>query len=112
MKTLTGGKVMSIEKGKRRQYSAEEKFQIVEEGRLPDTTISAVCRRYQVSSSQYYRWAKQVREGGLAALKQGGVGDKRQAANEAAYEEEIQRLQAVITELTKENLDLKKGRWA
>jgi transposase len=103
---------MTIKQRKRRQYSADDKYRIVEEGRLSDTTISEVCRRNQISSSQYYRWAKLVRDGGLAALKSGGVGNKRQAAKDAAYEEEIQRLQAVITELTKENLELKKGRWA
>jgi transposase len=82
---------------RRRRFSAEEKLRIVEEGRQSGATVSEVCRRNQIASSQFYKWEKQVREGALA----------RQETLKA----ELQRLQAVVAEVVAENLELKEGRW-
>jgi transposase len=95
----------------RRRFSAEEKLRIVEEGRQSGATISEVCRRNQIASSQFYKWEKQAREGALARLKNGKAGRKTDEATQAALKAELQRLQAVVAEVVAENLELKKGRW-
>jgi transposase len=95
---------------RRRQWSAEEKLRIIEEGRQASSTISEVCRRYSVATGQFYAWEKLARQGALDALREGKRGRKKDNPT-AQREVEIQRLQAVVTELSVENLALKRGRW-
>jgi transposase len=44
--------------GGRRQYSDEAKRRIVEESCQPDVSVSAVARRYGVTSSLLFRWRR------------------------------------------------------
>jgi len=62
--------------GKRR-FSAEEKFQILEEGRAPGASIAEVCRRHQISSTLFYLWEKQAKKAALEVLRGNGNGRKR-----------------------------------
>jgi transposase len=91
----------------KRHFSPEEKYRILEEGRQPGGSIAEVCRRYQVSSSLFYKWEAEARRGALAALA--GKKGKGKADNEKQHlQEKISRLRAVISEITEENLGLKK----
>jgi transposase-like protein len=97
-----------MERKQGRRLSAEEKLKLVEEGRRAGVTISEVCRRHQVSHAQFYRWERLARQGSLEALRFGA----RRASNgkhELVLMNEINCLRAVVTELTVENLTLKKG---
>ncbi len=95
---------------KRRHWKAEEKFQMLEEGRKTDSTVSEVCRRYGIGIGQFYAWEKHARQGALAALRNGKRGRKESKQAET-LKSEVERLRAVIAELSMENLELKKGRW-
>lgn len=95
---------------KRRRWSAEEKLRILEEARQADQTVSAVCRHYQIAPGQFYAWEKQARQGSLEALRNGQGGRKRTDPSQR-LQAEIERLRAVVTELSAENLQLKKGLW-
>jgi transposase len=95
---------------KRRRWSAEEKLRILEEARQADQTVSAVCRHYQIAPGQFYVWEKQARQGALEGLRNGQRGRKR-ADPSQRLQAEIERLRAVVTELSAENLQLKKGLW-
>ncbi len=48
---------------KKKQFSSDEKLQIVMEGMRQDTTLTEVCRRYGVYHSDYYRWRDRVFSG-------------------------------------------------
>jgi transposase len=96
---------MSGKKG-RRQRSAAEKLRIVLAGQDGGTKLSELCRREGIAPSQYHQWKKQLQAGASAAFeKKASVAEEQSAA-------EIQRLKNVIAEITAENLELKKGRWA
>ena len=94
---------------KRRHWKAEEKLQMIEEARKTDGTVSEVCRRYGIGTGQFYAWEKHARQGALAALRNGKRG-RKESKQEETLKSEVERLRAVIVELSMENLELKKGR--
>lgn len=49
------------------ERSAEEKWQIVQEG-LKSGHISETCRRYRIAQTLYYRWRDEAEQGAKAAL--------------------------------------------
>lgn len=51
----------------KRQWTAEEKMQIVLAGLMPEANIAAICREHQISQSQFYRWRDAFLKGGKAA---------------------------------------------
>jgi len=98
-------------RSKKREFTAEEKLQILEEARQPNTTVAEVLRRHRVDPSTFYRWEQQVKEAAREALGR----DRRRPESEA-NEREIERLRAevakkswIIAEVIEENLDLKKN---
>ena len=113
---------------KRRHWKAEEKLRIQafrkslskkgEEARKTDSTVSQVCRRYGIGTGQFYTWEKHARQGALAALRNGKRGRKESKREDLCFgyrvallKSEVDKLRAVIAELSMENLELKKGRW-
>ena len=94
----------------RRKWSAEEKLRILEEARQTGQAVAEVCRRYQIAPTQFYLWEKQARDGALQALAARTRG-RKPAPAEARLAAELERMRAAVTELTLENLELKKGRW-
>jgi len=94
----------------RRQWTAEEKLRIIAEARQSGQTVSEVCRHHQVAPGQLYAWEKQARLGALEALRHSQRGRKL-ADPLAPFQAEVERLRAVISELSVENLQLKRGLW-
>ena len=92
------------------RQSAEQKLQILEEARAPNTTVAEVLRRHQLDATTFYRWEREAKAAMLAAL-----GEKPRATADAQARE-IERLKAdvekksrIIAEVVEENLALKKG---
>jgi transposase len=52
--------------GRRRQWSAEQKAQIVAESLVPGAIVTDVARRWQVCPQQVFGWRRQARAGLLA----------------------------------------------
>jgi transposase-like protein len=94
----------------RRRWTAEVKLGIIEEARQTPCTVSEVCRRHGVATGQFYTWEKQARQGALEALRHGKRGRKKNSTT-AQLQAEIERLRAVVAELSAENLELKRGPW-
>lgn len=94
----------------RRRWTAAEKLRILEEARQTGQTVSEICRRHQIASGQFYAWEKQARQGALEALRHGPRGRQRSDPT-IPLQAEIERLRTVVTELSVENLQLKKGLW-
>lgn len=94
----------------KRQFTAEEKLQILEEARQPNTTVAEVLRRHQVDPTTFYRWEQQAKD----AVREAMSRDRRRTEADAK-DREIERLRAdlakksrIIAEVIEENLDLKK----
>jgi transposase-like protein len=92
----------------RRQWTPEEKLQVVREARQADQTVSDVCRRHGIAVGQFYLWEKQSTQGALDALRQAKRG-RKPTSLDTILQAEVQRLRVVVTELSVENLQLKKG---
>ena len=95
----------------RRQFSADTKLQILKEGRSTSLSVSQVCEQYQISPTLFYQWERQADQAALKALNGQPRGRKKVRPAEEQLLSEVQRLQAVIAELSAENLQLKRGHW-
>jgi transposase len=104
-----GEQVMKdIRRATRRQFSAEEKIRIVLEGLRGEESISELCRREGIASSQYYGWSKEFLDAGKRRL----AGDTARAATSDEVKElrrEAQALKEAVADLTLENRLLKKS---
>lgn len=92
----------------RRRWTAEEKLQILKEARQTATTVSEVCRRHGIAVGQFYAWEKMARQGALEALRKQQPGRKKPDL-QVQYQAELERLRAAVTELSLDNLQLKRG---
>ena len=80
----------------------EEKARIVMEVLSSSSTISEICRKYNVASSAVYKWRDELIAGGTAAMEHG------RSTVEASLTREINELKEIIGELTIANETLKK----
>lgn len=90
---------------KRRKWSAAKKLEIVLAGMEAGADISELCRREGLSPTQYYSWKKLLL--GSAEAVYGGKRKDDPAVSDPK-EQELNRMRAVIAEITAENLELKK----
>jgi len=97
-----------MDRHQNRRLTAEEKLRVVEEGRQSGAAISEVCRRHRIHHTQFYRWERLARQGALEALRNGSR-KPRNGKHEEWLLNELNRLRAVVAELTAENLALKRG---
>jgi len=88
----------------RRKWSASEKLRIVIAG-MQAGDIAELCRREGIGATQYYGWKKQLLGSAEAIFD---VRGQKPSRKEARLERDTRRMQAVIAEITAENLDLKK----
>lgn len=91
-----------------RRFTAEQKIEILREADQPGVTVSEVCRRHGLSPSVLYRWRAVAQGGSAVALKRDAQRTPRKDDAEARHKAEIDRLRAVVAEITAENLELKK----
>ena len=90
---------------KRKQYTSEFKFKAVLESFQRDTTIEAVCRKFDVPNSVMSRWRQEFQQHGPAAFE-----IKRKEQSTPAPGESPEELKRIIGELTVQNELLKKSR--
>ena len=100
--------VRDIRRRTRKQYSAEEKIQIVLEGLHDDESIAALCRREGIAESLYYSWSKEFLEAGKRRL----AGDTARQANTTEVRDlrrEMRDMKGPVADLTLENRLFKKS---
>ena len=90
-----------MSKREHRRFTAEQKLEILREADQPGVTVSEVCRRHGLAASVFYRWR-------AVALKRDAQRTPRKDDPEARHKAEMERMRAVIAEITAENLELKK----
>jgi transposase-like protein len=96
----------------RRQFAPTTKVQILKEGRASNTPLSQVCEQYAISPTLFYQWERIAEQASLTAFAGQKRGRKKLRPSEEQLLAEVQRLREVIAELSSENLQLKKRRWA
>lgn len=89
---------------RRRRWRPEEKLRIVLAGLEGTIEVSELCRREGINPTQYYGWKKQL----MNSAGQVFSVDKKQSSADDRVAAELRRKDAVIAEITAENLDLKK----
>jgi transposase-like protein len=97
-----------MSKREHRRFTAEQKLEILREADQPGVTVSEVCRRHGLAASVFYRWRAVAQGGSAVALKRDAHRTPRKDDPEARHKAEIERMRAVIAEITAENLELKK----
>src|SRR3989338_110999 len=93
----------------RKQYSSEVKFKIVKEALTTDQGVSEVCKKYGVSTAQFYRWQDIFFESALEGFgrKKKGASAGEIRAVEVLKAENV-RMKDVIAEIAAENIEFKK----
>lgn len=96
--------------GKRRHFSPEKKVEILREHLKNKVPISELCEKYGLHPNLFYRWEKELFEGGVDIFS--GLPRKRngkEPAFERKLKAKVQQMQEVIAWLTQENIELKKN---
>lgn len=88
---------------KRDKYTSKQKLEIVLEGLREETSITELCRKYEISSSMYYKWRDLfLRKGEEIFANRGNF------ASERVYIDKIREMERVIGRLVLENEVFKK----
>ena len=97
-----------MSKREHRRFTAEQKLEILREADQHGVTVSEVCRGHALAVSVFYRWRAVAQGGSAVALKRDAQRKPRKDDAETRHKAEIERMRAVIAEITAENLELKK----
>lgn len=92
----------------RRQFTPEQKLQIVLESLQRDTTLEAVCKKYSIVSSVVIRWRREFKEKAAIVFADKRNPKGKALANGFKPGESPDDLKRIIGELTVQNEILKK----
>lgn len=95
-------------KRQRRQFTGEQKLQVVLESLQRDTTLEAVSRKYSIVSSVIIRWRREFKEKAAVVFSDKRNPQGKAAANGYKPGESPDELKRIIGELTVQNEILKK----
>jgi transposase-like protein len=94
----------------RRKLSPDQKFKIIKEQMTTKTSISDICKKYEIVPSQFYKWQEKFLTGALDGFKKSDDGPtKAELRKIEELEKKNTRMQSVITEIVQENIELKKS---
>jgi len=97
-----------MDKQHRRQFTPEQKMQVVLESFQRDTTLEAVSRKYSIVSSVIIRWRKEFKEKAPVVFADKRNPKGKAMANGFKPGESPDDLKRIIGELTVQNEILKK----
>ena len=92
----------------RRRFTAEQKVQILREHLDNQVKISELARRFKLHPTVLVRWKKELFEGALDTFSQKHAKRNGKTRKEEQLEQKVQKMENVITELSTENLQLRK----
>ena len=95
---------------KRRKYSPEKKVEILREHLKNKVPVSDVCEKYGIQPNMFYKWEKQLFEGGVGIFSQDNSknGTGKDTTQLKKMKETVHKKDEVISWLTEENIKLKK----
>ena len=95
---------------RRNRYTAKQKIEILREHLENRVPVSELAERYGVHPSQIARWKKRLFEGGPEIFsRSAGPNGAENNRKHKRLTEKLKKAQEVITELTTENLELRKN---
>lgn len=93
----------------RKHFTAEQKMTALRCHLLEHVAVSDVCDEYGINPTVFYRWQKQLFEGGAALFESRPRTEGSTSARQvAALEEKLTRKNEVVSELLEELVRLKK----
>lgn len=94
----------------RRKFSPDQKFKIVKEQMTTKTSITEICKKYDISAGNFYKWQEKFLKGALENFKKSEDGPtKAELRKIEDLEKKAIRMQAIITDIVGENVELKKN---
>lgn len=94
----------------RRKFTPDQKFRIIKEQMTTRTSVSDICKKHDISSANFYKWQEKFLKAALDGFKKSEDGaTKAELRKIAEQEQKIQKMQAAITEIIQENIELKKS---
>ncbi|MEI6882754.1 MAG: transposase [Bacteroidota bacterium] len=94
----------------RRKFTPDQKFKIIKEQMTTRTSVSDICKKYDISAGNFYKWQDKFLKAALEGFKKTDDGPtKAELRKIAEQEQKIQKMQAAITEIIQENIELKKN---
>lgn len=94
----------------RRKFTPDQKFKIIKEQMTTRTSVSDICKKYDISAGNFYKWQEKFLAGALNNFKKSDDGPtKAELRKIEELEKKNARMQSVITEIVQENIELKKS---
>ena len=92
----------------RKRYSPEDKVKILREHLDNNVSVSELAEKYDLHPSMIRNWKKELFEGALDTFSGKHKNRKSKNSKEKQLEEKVASMQDVITEITTENVKLRK----
>ena len=92
----------------RKRYSPEDKVRILREHLDNNVSVSELAEKYDLHPSMIRNWKKELFEGALDTFSGKHKNRKSKNSKEKQLEEKVASMQDVITEITTENVKLRK----
>ncbi|MBD3374665.1 transposase [candidate division KSB1 bacterium] len=92
----------------RKRYSPEEKIRILREHLDNNVSVSELSEQYDLHPGMIRNWKKELFEGALDTFSSKHKNRKSKNSKESHLEKKVSSMQEVITELTTENVKLRK----
>jgi transposase-like protein len=92
----------------RKRYSAEQKVQILREHLDNRVSVSDLAEKHDLHPSVIRNWKKELFEGALQTFSGKHKNGRNKKSKETQLQAKIASMQEVITELTTENVKLRK----
>jgi len=94
----------------RRHFTAQQKLDILRKHLLEGVPVSDLCDQHQLNPNIFYRWQKQLFEGGAAAFERDGKPQGRKLEKKLAdLQQKLAKKDEVIAEIMESHLQLKKS---
>ena len=94
----------------RRQFTPDQKFKIIKEQMTSKTSVTEICKKYDISAGNFYKWQEKFLKGALENFKKSEEGPtKAELRKIEEQERKIHKMQSAITEIVQENIELKKS---
>ncbi len=99
-----------IQNTPRKHYSPDQKFKIVKEQMTTKMSVTEICKKYDLSPTNFYKWQNQFLKSALEGFKTTQAGPtKAELRKIDELEKNNNRMQSVISEIVQENIELKKN---
>lgn len=95
---------------KRKRYNPQEKVKILLESFNKETTVTDICKKYNLHPNLYYQWKKELFENAdsLFSDKRLKNKEKKELEKIKKLEEKLQFKDQLISEIVEENMIYKK----